>query len=91
MNVGGRKKRKNRSAMAKTRVVLVRGINQMVSRVRIVGCPILELRRDFKNLVTSSEEQYRLFSFSKVCISPELVTKFKNPLELKDRQLQPIT
>jgi len=56
-----------------------------------VGCPILELRRDFKILVTSSEEQYRLFSFSKVCISPELVTKFKNPLELKTRQLQPIT
>jgi len=45
MKVGGRKKRKNNYVAAKTRVVLLPGVNQTVSRVWGIGCPILELRR----------------------------------------------
>ena len=39
------------------------GLNQTVSRAQSVECSILELRV-FLNSVTSSGEQYRLYSFS---------------------------
>ena len=44
MKIGGRKKRKNNYVAAKTRVVLLTGVNQMVSRVRGIECLVLELR-----------------------------------------------